>query len=164
MSGHVRYEPDRTRSQEAAAVLERRSGYCTGIARLTVGLLRAVGIPAREVPGYVVAADVAGPGGAKGYHRWVEVHYDDVGWVFSDPLATHHWVPATYVRLDREELVGDAIRSDARLVSRSNEIRGADDSRGLPGGVLVRQSAPPGGSAEEGASTGRPESERGVSN
>ena len=27
------------------------------------------------------------------------VHLADRGWVFSDPLTTHHWVPATHVRL-----------------------------------------------------------------
>lgn len=98
------YELDRTQPQDALSVLERRSGYCTGIARVTVSLLEAVGIEAREVAGWV-ADD--GPGGmvtGDGYHRWIEIRYPDRGWMFSDPMATHHYVPATYVRLAGETL------------------------------------------------------------
>ncbi len=97
----LEYELDRSQPQNAEAVLVRRSGYCTGIARLTVALLEAVGIPAREVAGYVVGSE---PGRPSGYHRWIEAYLPDRGWVFSDPLSTHHYVPATYLRLAGEEL------------------------------------------------------------
>jgi hypothetical protein len=43
VSREIRYTYDRSVSQEAAAVLARRSGYCTGVARLTVAMLRAGG-------------------------------------------------------------------------------------------------------------------------
>lgn len=97
----LEYELDRSQPQDAEAVLVRRSGYCTGIARLTVALLESVEIPAREVAGYVVGSD---PGRPSGYHRWIEAYLPDRGWVFSDPLTTHHYVPATYLRLAGEEL------------------------------------------------------------
>lgn len=97
----ISYRLDRGSSQDAEQVLARREGYCTGIARLTVALLRAAGIEAREVAGYV--AD-AGNGEAAGYHRWIEAYLPDRGWVFSDPLRSHHYVPATYVRLAGETL------------------------------------------------------------
>ena len=84
-------------SQEPAAVIARGSGDAGGIARLTVELLRAVGIEARTVRGRVVGKpEVGGPWGP---HTWVEVRYPDAGWVFSDPLHHHHYVPATYLRL-----------------------------------------------------------------
>ena len=97
----VDYDLDREQDQDAVAVLQRRSGYCTGIARLTVALLRAVDIEAREVAGYVVGGGPAMPGG---YHRWIEAYLPDRGWVFSDPLRSHHYVPANYLRLASEEL------------------------------------------------------------
>lgn len=104
VAANVRYDLDRDAPQDATTVLTRRSGYCTGIARLTVGLLVAVGIPAREVAGYIVE-DL--PGGARsGYHRWVEVLYEDRGWVFADPHASHHFVPATYLRLAADTVEG----------------------------------------------------------
>lgn len=99
---HIEYRLERQEDQSAAAVLERRSGYCTGIARLTVALLRSVGLESREVAGYVLGGRTSGE--RQGYHRWVETRFDDVGWVFSDPLSSHHFVPATYMRLDSEKL------------------------------------------------------------
>jgi hypothetical protein len=113
---NVEYDLDRAAPQDAPAVLARRSGYCTGIARLTVALLRALEIPARDVPGFVVAAPAAGM--PAGFHRWVEVRYDDVGWVFSDPLVSLHYVPATYVRLASEGLLPEAEMQPGRLLAR----------------------------------------------
>jgi hypothetical protein len=114
----IAYDLDRDAPQEPAAVLARRSGYCTGIARLTVALLGALGIPAREVPGFVVAP--ANAGMPAGFHRWVEVRYDDVGWVFSDPVAAMHYVPATYVRLASESLLPSAEAVPGRLLGRDD--------------------------------------------
>lgn len=104
VSDNIEYDLDREVDQSAESVLERRSAYCTGIARLTVALLASVGIEAREVPGYVVVGTRWGP--PPGFHRWVEVRYPDRGWVFSDPVATHHFVPATYLRLADDRLEG----------------------------------------------------------
>ncbi|MEM6794546.1 MAG: transglutaminase-like domain-containing protein [Acidobacteriota bacterium] len=99
---NIEYRLDRELPQSAEAVLERRSGYCTGVARLAVALLRSAGVEAREVAGYVVGDESFGQ--PHGYHRWVETYLSDVGWVFSDPLYSHHYVPATYLRLDSEKL------------------------------------------------------------
>ncbi len=101
---NIIYDLDRSQPQDAAAVLERRSGYCTGIARLTVALIQAVDLRAREVAGYLVEDAIPETGAIGGFHRWIEVFYSDHGWVFSDPLATHHYVPASYVRLASERL------------------------------------------------------------
>lgn len=100
LARNVSYNLDRSESQAALDVLERRSGYCTGVARLAVAMVEAAGLPAREVAGWV-AAD-GQPGAPDGFHRWIEVRFADVGWVFSDPLSSHHYVPATYVRLASE--------------------------------------------------------------
>ena len=115
---HVAYDLDRTAPQDAASVLHRRSGYCTGVARLSVALLAALDVPAREVPGFLVAP--AGVGAPAGFHRWIEVRYDDVGWVFSDPLIALHYVPATYVRLASESLLPEAEVQPGRLLARDD--------------------------------------------
>ena len=119
---NVAYDLDRGQPQAAAAVLARRSGYCTGIARLSVALLQALGIPAREVPGFLVAPAGAGAGSRApaGFHRWIEVRYDDVGWVFSDPLLALHYVPATYVRLASESLLPEAEPVPGRVLARDD--------------------------------------------
>jgi transglutaminase-like putative cysteine protease len=71
-----------TGAQEAWAL---RKGVCQDIAHLTVGLLRAVGIPARYVSGYLhpgVAAEV-GETVAGQSHAWVE--WWTGAWVGFDP-------------------------------------------------------------------------------
>lgn len=140
---NIEYSLDRDAPQAAAAVLERRSGYCTGISRLTVALLQAAGIEAREVAGYIfsqtvgraagrIAAPISGFMPAEGYHRWIEIHYPDVGWVFSDPLTSHNWVPANYLRLGSEQLdLGSGV--EGLLLERQDQISPVDL---YPGGAL----------------------------
>jgi hypothetical protein len=132
----IDYVLDREAPQDAEAVLGRRSAYCAGTARLSVALLAAVGIEAREVPGYVFAS---APGAAEitpGFHRWIEVRYPDRGWVFSDPLASQHFVPATYLRLAVEGL--EQTPAAGRLLERRGAIESIDLSPGAPDGVRVR--------------------------
>ncbi len=140
VAGNVAYDLDRSAPQDAAAVLARRRGYCTGIARLSVALLQSLAIPARDVPGFLVA-----PSGARlpaGFHRWVEVRYDDVGWVFSDPLLTLHYVPATYVRLASETLLPEAEGFPGRLLARADRRLPVDVFAEAPPRVTVRRNDP----------------------
>ena len=134
---HVEYDLDRGQPQTAQAVLDRRSGYCTGVARLAVALLEAVDIEAREVAGYVVGS---APGGPSGYHRWIEARLPDRGWVFSDPLATHHYVPATYLRLAAEDLEV-ARGTEGLLLERRDAIATVDLYPLAPPGVTARRSS-----------------------
>ena len=120
---HIEYRLEREEDQSAAAVLERRTGYCTGIARLTVALLSSMGLESREVAGYVLGDPRLGE--RQGYHRWVETRFDDVGWVFSDPLSSHHFVPATYLRLD-SELLRLEEGTEGLLIERQDELAVVD--------------------------------------
>ena len=132
---NIRYDLDRSASQGAKSVLERRSGYCTGIARLSVELLRSLGIEAREVAGYVLGD---GPGDVRGYHRWIEVDYGASDWAFSDPISSHHFVPATYVRLASDEL--DLSQpGDALVLSRHHNLHARDVYPGPPARVRARK-------------------------
>lgn len=128
---HVEYDLDRSEPQDALAVLKRRSAYCTGAARLSVALLKAAGIEAREVAGYVVG---------EGFHRWIEVRFADRGWVMSDPLRSHHYVPATYLRLAGEKLAtGRGI--DGLLLEREDRIVVVDLYPDATAGVLARRNS-----------------------
>ena len=133
---NIEYHLDRQQSQEAEDVLARRSAYCTGVARLTVALLEAVGIPAREVAGYVIES--GGQGEPSGFHRWVEVWISDRGWVFSDPLRSHHYVAATYIRLASDELQIDA-GLQGLLLERDDRIATVDLYPKAVPGILARR-------------------------
>lgn len=132
----IDYVLDRAAPQDAESVLRRRSAYCAGTARLAVALLAAVGIEAREVPGYVFAAAPGARGVEPGFHRWIEVRYPDRGWVFSDPLASQHFVPATYLRLAVEGL--EQTPAAGRLLERRGDLAPVDLAPGAPDGVRVR--------------------------
>jgi hypothetical protein len=123
ISANIRYELDRAQPQDPRAVLARRSAYCTGTARLAVALLDSLAIPAREIAGYVVEELPGGPG--SGFHRWIEVFYDDRGWVFSDPLSSQNFVPATYLRLASSVVESD-LPGTALLLSRDQAIEDID--------------------------------------
>jgi hypothetical protein len=134
IASNVRYELDRSQPQDARSVLSRRSAYCTGTARLAVALLDALAIPAREVAGYV-AEDLPGASGS-GFHRWIEVFYDDRGWVFSDPLASHQFVAATYLRLTSSAVESD-MPGPALLLSRENLLEEIDQLAPTPARLVL---------------------------
>jgi hypothetical protein len=137
MARHLDYALDRSQSQEPEAVLARRSGYCTGIARLAVAMIDSVGIPAREVAGYVVEP-AGGDDAVRGFHRWIEVELADRGWVFSDPLTSHHYVPASYVRL-ASEWVAPSAGLEGLLIEREDRRTPVDLFPPAPVGVTARR-------------------------
>lgn len=70
----------------AADVWERRGGVCQDFAHLTLGALRAIGVPARYVSGYLTAEDTVVERGATvaaRNHAWIELW--DGGWHPLDP-------------------------------------------------------------------------------
>jgi hypothetical protein len=135
VASHVSYELDRDQSQAPTEVLERRTAYCTGFARVAVSLLQAAGLEAREVAGYVLGD---GTSEFQGFHRWIETRFSDVGWVFSDPLLSHHYVPATYVRLGSETVIPED-GLDGLLIERREGVVAVDISPHAPPGVRIRR-------------------------
>jgi transglutaminase-like putative cysteine protease len=100
VASEVRYDPDRLRRQDPAAVFASRRAYCVGFAELAVDLLRRVGISARTVQGILRTGpeDPAYDAAIEGaYHRWIEVFYPDRGYVFSDPHLSINGVDARYL-------------------------------------------------------------------
>jgi transglutaminase-like putative cysteine protease len=87
----VRYLPGATGAGTSAQqAWDRGQGVCQDIAHVTIALLRAVGLPARYVSGYLHADPSAGPGSttAGRSHAWVEYWAGE--WVACDPT---HGVP-----------------------------------------------------------------------
>lgn len=62
---------------------ESPTGYCVHFASATVVLLRAAGIPARFVTGYVVNAEAGTPVTVldSNAHAWAEYYVDGIGWI-----------------------------------------------------------------------------------
>ncbi len=69
-------------------VLRTRRGVCQDFAHLGIGMLRALGLPARYVSGYVHNAPAPGQEklqGADASHAWFSVFCPDFGYVDFDP-------------------------------------------------------------------------------
>ena len=136
---NIDYDLDRSQSQEALDVLDRRSGYCTGVARLTVALLRSVEVEAREVAGYILSDEEPGTSEISGgYHRWIEARLPDRGWVFSDPLRSHHYVPANYLRLSSEQLLPEK-GIEGLLIERQDNLETVDLYPWATAGIRARR-------------------------
>jgi len=82
--------PGRVPEDENFAVYflnELREGYCIHFATAATLMLRALDIPARFTSGYVVSVTGENAGSTvvltdRNAHAWVEVFYDDVGWLY----------------------------------------------------------------------------------
>jgi len=75
-------------------VLQDRRGVCQDFAHLQIGALRAVGVPARYVSGYLLTDPPPGRPrllGADASHAWLSVWCPRHGWVDLDP--TNNLVP-----------------------------------------------------------------------
>ena len=76
-------------------VLADRQGVCQDFAHVQIAALRAMGLPARYVSGYIRTYPPEGEDrlvGADASHAWVSVWVPDYGWVDLDP--TNNQVPS----------------------------------------------------------------------
>ena len=98
MADNIRYEINTP--QDAAAVFRNRQGSCAGQSHLMMAMLRASGIPARYVRGFLPPGDMWGFDKeywgvtikSGGFHAWLEIYFPDRGWVFSDILHSLFFV------------------------------------------------------------------------
>lgn len=83
------YRPGATSvTTPVADVLEAREGVCQDFAHVALACLRALGLPARYVSGYLHTRPADGRErlvGADASHAWVSVHCGDAGWIDVDP-------------------------------------------------------------------------------
>jgi transglutaminase-like putative cysteine protease len=90
------YDPGATDvSTPLGEVLRRRRGVCQDFAHLQLAGLRAMGLPARYVSGYLLTHPPPGRPrlvGADASHAWISAFVPDLGWVDFDP--TNDLIPA----------------------------------------------------------------------
>jgi transglutaminase-like putative cysteine protease len=87
--GDFHYDPEATTvATPLAEVLARRRGVCQDFAHLEIGCLRALGVPARYVSGYLLTNPPPGQErliGADASHAWLAVYCPGAGWIDIDP-------------------------------------------------------------------------------
>lgn len=87
-----RYKPESTSIETPLAdVMASRKGVCQDFSHIMIGALRAYGLAARYVSGYLRSdAELQG---AQASHAWVSVFVPNLGWVDFDP--TNNIIPST---------------------------------------------------------------------
>jgi len=101
---HIYFYQDRGAKQ----ALKDGKGDCTEYSELMVTLCRAKKIPARIVMGMIPKSN-----GEIGYHNWVEVFFQEYGWVAFDPTwadhpkatTTFYSMKNTYVELSNKRFI-----------------------------------------------------------
>ena len=83
------YKPSATMfDTPAERAFDMKSGVCQDFAKVMIGCLRALGLPARYVSGYLRNDPPPGQPrliGADASHAWVSVHCPQSGWIDLDP-------------------------------------------------------------------------------
>lgn len=90
-------------------VFENRRGVCQDFAHLQISCLRALGIPARYVSGYLRTQPQPGRAhifGADASHAWVSVYCPGYGWVDIDP-TNDRFITEEYVTIGWGRDYGD---------------------------------------------------------
>ncbi|WP_245153989.1 transglutaminase family protein [Jeotgalibacillus proteolyticus] len=70
---------------KASESIEGKKGVCQDYAHVMIGVLRAKGIPARYISGYLYVGENSALVGDSATHAWVEVMVPGIGWVGLDP-------------------------------------------------------------------------------
>lgn len=99
---HTDFDYDKTATtvtSTVADILDRRAGVCQDFAHLMLACLRAHGLAARYVSGYLATTPPPGRErvvGADASHAWVEVWLGDQTWLALDP-TNDQWAGDRYV-------------------------------------------------------------------
>ncbi len=98
-------------SHSAGWVMAHKEGVCDEITTLFIGLLRAVGIPARFISG-IAYTDSPKFSQKWGPHGWAEVYFPGTGWVpFDVTYGQYGYVDTTHIKLKESR---DSAESDTR--------------------------------------------------
>lgn len=115
------YEPESTEiSTPLLEAFVARRGVCQDFAHVMIGGLRALGLAARYVSGYLLTTPPAGQPrltGADASHAWVSVHCPPFGWVDLDPTND--------VIVDRSHVVAAIGRDYGDVIPLRGVIRGS---------------------------------------
>lgn len=119
-------------------LFEGKEGYCTYFATSMVVLLRASNVPTRYVEGFVARYEGSKERKVRGTdaHTWVEVYFDDYGWVAFDPTPRFSGVEFRIAQSAAEETETDTEQNTARNsigTSNLSRRRGALEDEGEQG-------------------------------
>lgn len=99
VNSYMTYDNTERDSHSAVAAYYRKAGNCEDYANLYAALLRAEGIPARVVNGYLYSREAQTDSSyvsASGHinadklrHSWVMFYINDVGWLVADPTFSY---------------------------------------------------------------------------
>ncbi|WP_273443916.1 transglutaminase-like domain-containing protein [Neolewinella agarilytica] len=100
---HLEYNNFYSERQGAKKALRKGRGDCTEYAELMIALLRNLGIPSRLAMGATIKSK--GPKRIE-FHNWVEVYFDNRGWVSFDPTwADHENVFTTFEKMENRYIL-----------------------------------------------------------
>ncbi len=84
--------------QTPAQTLANNSGTCRDFAVLMIEAVRALGLAARFVSGYLYVPERGGRVGRGATHAWLRVYLPGAGWVELDATKRHHRQPRPHPR------------------------------------------------------------------
>lgn len=98
ISGNIQAEENYVADQSLLRVVQEKKGNCVGVANLAIFVLTKMDLNARHVTGVALRPGDPPVVRLKGValHRWIEIEYPDIGWVFCDPVRSVNFVDATY--------------------------------------------------------------------
>ncbi|MHB1392890.1 MAG: transglutaminase family protein [Clostridia bacterium] len=107
-------------------LFEGKEGYCTYFATSMSVLLRASGVPCRYVEGFIARYEGDEERKVRGTnaHAWVEVYFDDYGWVTFEPTPQYPAIELKIAREAAQEVNTDTVEDTERNnIDRSNLSR-----------------------------------------
>lgn len=140
---NIAYDPNLTMIEfetRSSWIMRNRKGACREQTNLLLGILRALGIPARFVSGIAYTNSILFDT-EWGAHAWAEVWFPDVGWVpFDVTYQQFSFVDASHIKLRNSidstddtvrykwresgsEVEIDPLQTNTRLVSKSGEVK-----------------------------------------
>jgi hypothetical protein len=106
----VEYLDDPDMLQNVDAVMERKSGNCVGRSNVLITLLQKLDIKANAVRGALYRNN------SLFFHRWIEVAYNDIGFLPTSPGATQDFISPDHIIL----LPSEKISSDINALTDAN--------------------------------------------
>lgn len=80
------YDPEATGvNTKAHEAFDLKRGVCQDLTHIMLGILRAKGLPARYVSGYLYVGEDSALIGDSATHAWIEVMIPGIGWIGLDP-------------------------------------------------------------------------------
>ncbi|WP_436906705.1 transglutaminaseTgpA domain-containing protein [Halosimplex marinum] len=128
-------------------ITEMEAGYCEYFATAMVTMLRSQEIPARYVVGYSTGRQVGANTfqvRAMNAHAWVEVYFEDVGWVRFDPTPGAERLRAEQSAYEESDAPGEYAPQEEGSPGETFSAEPAAE------GPVTRPPAPPGAGTEPG--------------